>query len=233
MYNHLDGQVYDIERKDIMKKTFSLILAAALVLTLTACNNSGDSSNSSIEASAPEVSSAENSSAPAAPESTDTTVSDDPIIVPDDPNNPADPDDPGNGGVDNSGLEFPDNRAGRMVKAALASGEWGALILVEEDAVAMATGVDPADLDEFCGVMPMMSAVSNEVYCMKPKDGKADAVRTALSNLIDSKKDDHMLYPSVQEAWANAVLEEDGGYVYLVVHPDNAQAAADTMGATK
>lgn len=216
-----------------MKKSFSLILAAALLLTLTACNNSGDSSNSSVEASAPEVSSAantENSSAPAAPESTDTTVSDDPIIVPDDPNNPADPDDPI---VDNSGLEFPDNRAGRMVKAALAEGEWGALMVVESEGISGVTGVSVEDLDEFCCVMPMLSAVPNEVYCMKPKDGKTDAVRTALSNLIDAKKEDHMMYPLVQEAWANAVLEEDGGYVYLVVHPDNAQAAADTMGATK
>lgn len=216
-----------------MKKSFSLILAATLLLTLTACNNSGDSSNSSVEASAPEVSSAantENSSAPAAPESTDTTVSDDPIIVPDDPNNPADPDEPI---VDNSGLEFPDNRAGRMVKAALAEGEWGALMVVESEGISGVTGVSVEDLDEFCCVMPMLSAVPNEVYCMKPKDGKTDTVRTALSNLIDAKKEDHMMYPLVQEAWANAVLEEDGGYVYLVVHPDNAQAAADTMGATK
>lgn len=214
-----------------MKKSFSLILAAALLLTLTACNNSGESSG---EASTPvvsTVSSVDNGESSAAPESTDTTVSDDPIIVPDDPNNPADPG--GDPIVDNSGIELPDNRAGRMVKAALGVGEWGALMLVEEDAIALVTGVDPADLDEFACVMPMMSAVPNEVYCLKPKDGKADAVRTALSGLIDSKKEDHMLYPLVQEAWANAVLEEDGGYVYLVVHPDNAQGAADIMGATK
>lgn len=218
-----------------IKKSFSLFLAAVSVLTLltlTACNNSGESSNSSEQAGVPVISSVDDVES-SAPESADTTVSDDPIVVPDDPNNPADPDDPGNGGVDNSGLALPDNRAGRMVKAALASGEWGALMLVEEDAIANVTGVDPADLDEFACVMPMMSAVPNEVYCLKPKDGKADAVRTALSGLVDSKKDDHMLYPLVQEAWANAVLEEDDGYVYLVVHPDNAQAAADIMGATK
>ncbi len=218
-----------------IKKSFSLILAAVSVLTLltlTACNNSEESSNSSEQANAPVISSVDDVeiSASAAPESTDTTVSDDPIVVPDDPNNPADPDDPI---VDNSGLALPDNRAGRMVKAALASGEWGALMLVEEDAIAIVTGVDPADLDEFACVMPMISAVANEVYCLKPKDGKTDAVRTTLSNLIAAKLEDHMMYPMVAAAWENAVLEEDDGYVYLVVHPDNAQAAADIMGATK
>lgn len=231
MYNHLDGQVYDIERKDIMKKTFSLILAAALVLTLTACNKSDGSSSDTVSGETSQtVSSAESSDVLSAPES---TIDDNSIVVPDDPDNPADPDDPGNGGVDNSGLEFPDNRAGRMVKAALAEGEWGALIVVESESIGSVTGVSVEDLDEFCCVMPMMSAVPNEVYCMKPKDGKAATVRTALSNLIDAKKEDHMLYPSVQEAWANAVLEEDGGYVYLVVHPDNAQTIADIMGAAK
>lgn len=215
-----------------MKKSFSLILAAASVLTLltlTACNNSGESSNSSEQAGAPVISSIDDVES-SAPESTDTTVSDDPIIVPDDPNNPAGSDDPI---VDNSGLALPDNRAGRMVKAALASGEWGSLMLVEEDAIATVTGVDPADLDEFACVTPMISAVPNEVYCLKPKDGKTDAVRTTLSNLIAAKLEDHMMYPMVAAAWENAVLDEDGGYVYLVVHPDNAQAAADIMGATK
>lgn len=208
-------------------------MAAALVLTLTACNNSEESSDTASTTPASTVSSVEAPESSAAQESTDTTVSDDPIIVPDDPNNPADPDDPGNGGVDNSDLALPDNRAGRMVKAALAEGEWGALMLVEEDAIASVTGVDPADLDEFACVMPMISAVPNEVYCFKPKDGKTDTVRTALANLITAKQEDHMMYPMVAAAWENAVLEEDGGYVYLVVHHDNAQAAADIMGATK
>lgn len=216
-----------------MKKSFSLILAAALVFTLTACNNSGESSDAASTTPASTAAGVESPESSAAPESTDTTVSDDPIVVPDDPNNPADPDDPGSGGVDNSGLALPDNRAGRMVKAALASGEWGALMLVEEDAIAIVTGVDPADLDEFACVTPMISAVPNEVYCLKPKDGKTDAVRTTLSNLIAAKLEDHMMYPMVAAAWEEAVVEEDGGYVYLVVHPDNAQSAADTMGATK
>lgn len=214
-----------------MKKSFSLIFAAALVLALTACNNSGESSDAASATPASTIASVEAPESSAAPESTDATVSDDPIIVPDDPNNPADPG--GDPIVDNSGLALPDNRAGRMVKAALASGEWGALMLVEEDAIAIVTGVDPADLDEFACVTPMISAVPNEIYCLKPKDGKTDAVRTTLSNLIAAKLEDHMMYPMVAAAWEQAVVEEDGGYVYLVVHPDNAQSAADTMSATK
>lgn len=218
-----------------MKRSFSLILAATLALALTACNNSGESSDPFDKSSIPEVvSDTESSSAPAAPVSTDTAVSDDPIVVPDDPNNPNDPDDPGNGGVDNSGLEFPDNRAGRMVKAALASGEWGSMMALDaETMTSIVPGLNAGDCEECCGAQAMISAVANEVYCIKPKDGSMDTVRSALNNLVQTKKDDPMQYPLVQEAWANAVVEEDGGYVYLVVHPDDAQAIADTMGATK
>ena len=219
-----------------MKKSFSIILAAALVLTLTACNNSGESSDSAVGASVPEASSAadnESASAPAALESIDTAVSDDPIVVPDDPNNPADPDDPGSGGVDNSGLEFPDNRAGRMVKAALAEGEWGAVVLLDGEMMTAVSGINPDDCEEFCCVQAMISAVANEIYCVKPKSGSMDAVKSAINSYVEVKQNDPMQYPMVQAAWEQAVVEEDGGYVYLVVHPDNAQTVADTMGATK
>ncbi len=228
-----------------MKKTIAMITAAALVFTLAGCNNTENNSTGSTGANTPaSVSSAaqgtdESSDVPAVPDSTPGGESNDipadpdnSIVVPDDPDNPADPNG-GEGGVNNSGIEFPDNRAGRMVKAALASGEWGALMQIEEDALSISIGVDAADLDEFCCVMPMLSAVPNEVYCFKPKSGKEDAVKTVLSNLVDAKKEDHMLYPMVQDAWANAVIGEDDGYVYLVVHPDNAREAADIMGATK
>lgn len=211
-----------------MKKYFTLILAVSL-LTLTACSNSGESSSSVASNEEPSViSSVPEAESSAAPESSETSVDDDPVIIPDDPDNPANP-----GGVDNSALELPDNRAGRMIKAALDSYDWSYMMLLDEDMIAAVTGVDPADLDEYACIMPEMSGVPCEAYCFKPKDGKASAVRTALSALVDAKKDDHMLYPMVQEAWANAVLEEDGGYVYLVVHPDSAQEIADTMGATK
>lgn len=219
-----------------MKKSFSLIFAAALVLTLTACNKSGgssdDTSSSDVVSSdtSQTVSSADNSVA--SPESSDAAVSDDPIIVPDDPNNPDDPD-PNNGGVDNSGLELPDNRAGRMVKAGLAVSEWGAMMPLDAEAISsIIPGLNADDCEECCGVQAMISAVANEVYCIKPKDGKLDAVRSALNDLVQTKKDDPMQYPAVQEVWEQAVVEEDGGYIYLVVHPDS-QTVADTMGATK
>lgn len=210
-----------------MKKSFSLILAAALVLTLTACNNSGESSDSSEKSSTPEV-----VSTVEAPEVSEPT--DDPIVVPDDPNNPPDFNDPENPVVDNSGLEFPDNRAGRMVKAAINEGEWGYLMALDAEKItANIPGLNADDMEECCGVQVMMSGVANEVYCIKPKDGSMDAVRSALNNLVQTKRDDPMQYPMIQEVWENAVVEEDGGYVYLVVHPDDAQAIADTMGATK
>lgn len=213
-----------------MKKSFSLILAAALVLALTACNNSGESSNSADKSSAPEVvSSVEATVSSAAPEISEPA--DNPIVVPDDPNNPADPNEPI---VDNSGLEFPDNRAGRMVKAALGESEWGSMMALDAETITdIIPGLNADDMEECCGAQAMISAVANEVYCIKPKDGSADAVKSALNNLVQTKKDDPMQYPMVQEVWSNAVVEEDGGYVYLVVHPDDAQSIADTMGATK
>ena len=203
-----------------MKKTFSLILAAAMIMTFTACNNSensSDNSSSTVISSEPQNVSAPDSTAI---ERTDTTVSDDPIVVPDDPNNPADPEQ--GGGVDNSGLEFPDNRAGRMMKAGIEVGEWGALGTLDAAAIQSRTGVDPANMEECCGVIAMISAVPNEVYVIKPANGKESDVRTALTQYLNNMKDDPMQYPMVQEAWANAVLEEDGDYIYLVCHPDSA-----------
>lgn len=214
-----------------MKKSFSLIIVLALVFTFTACSNSEESSEATsapVISSVASVSSVANESS-AAPGSTDTGVSDDPIIVPDDPNNPAEP------VVDNSDVvnNLPDNRAGRMVKAALGVGEWGALILMDGEIMTAVTGVNSDDCEEFCCAQAMISAVANEIYCIKPKSGSTDAVKSAINNYVEVKRNDPMQYPMVQEAWENAVLEEDGDYVYLVVHPESAQEIADTMGATK
>lgn len=228
-----------------MKKTIALISAAALVLTLAGCNNTENNSNGSTGANNSVSSAAqsaqgtdESSDVPAAPDSTPGGESNDipadpdnSIVIPDDPDNPADPN--GGEGVDNSGLELPDNRTGRMIKAGLAVSEWGYLIALDAEMMtALIPGLNADDLEECCGVQPMMSAVANEVYCIKPKSGSMDTVKSALNNYVQTKRDDPMQYPMVQEVWEHAVVEEDGGYVYLVCHPES-QAVADAMAAAQ
>lgn len=232
-----------------MKKTIALISAAALVLTLAGCNNTENNSTGSTGTnnSAPVSSAAqsvqgtgESADVPADPDSNPGEESNDipadpdnSIVFVDDPDNPADPNGGEGGGADNSGLELPDNRAGRMVKAGLAVSEWGYLIALDAEMMtALIPGLNADDLEECCGVQPMMSAVANEVYCIKPKSGSMDTVKSALNGYVQTKKDDPMQYPSVQEVWERAVVEEDGGYVYLVCHPDS-QTIADTMAAAQ
>lgn len=215
-----------------MKKAFSLILAAATVLTLSACNNADGSSTEadSSEAVVQSSSTVIESSSTVIESTNDGEVSDDPIVVPDDPDNP----DPNNGGgVDNSGLTLPDNRAGRMVKAALATDNWSYMMLGDEETVpALFPELKLDDCEEYCIAYCPMSAQLQYAIAIKPKDGSKDAVKAVLDAFVESKKNDPYIYPELQVVAQNAILDEDGGYIYVVLHQES-QSVADAMAAAK
>lgn len=237
-----------------MKKTIALISAAVIALTLTACNNTENSSgtpNSSAPVSSAASQPASSAGSSAAPDSSDvpagpggSTSADvpaesdssdipadpnDSIVVPDDPNNPGDPDE----GVDNSALVYPDNRAGRMVKAAISTGPWSGMSIMQEDEVPFSfPDLKIEDCEEYCIAYCPMSAQLQYAIAVKPKAGGESAVKTVFENFIQAKKDDHMLYPSLQPIAESAVLGEDGGYIYVVFH-ENSQTVADAMTAAQ
>ena len=243
-----------------MKKIIALISAAVIALTLTGCNNTDDTSSGS-DGSATVSSAAHDSSdvpaapvssdVPAAPESSDVPASsgdaesadvpaepnssdipanpDNSVVVPDDPNNPGDP----NEGVDNSGLAFPDNRAGRMVKAALGTSEWSYMDLMDETTLPyFFPDLKLEDCEEYCIAFCGMSAQLQYAISIKPKAGSESTVKTTLENFVQAKKDDQMLYPEQQVVAQKAVQGEDGGYLYVVFH-ENSQSVADAMTAAQ
>lgn len=153
--------------------------------------------------------------------------------VPADPDIPGEPDAPD--GVDNSGLAFPDNGAGAMVKAALGAGAWSFMELADaETAAVLVPGLSLGDCEEYCLTFCGMSAQLQYAFAVKCKPGSEAAVNDALESFFNNIKNDPDLafYPAQQEAANGAVMGEIGDYVYVVVNADG-RSCADAMEAAQ
>lgn len=219
-----------------MKKIVSILLVCAmLTATLTACDTNKPSDTSS-STSSTESSSSESSSSESTTESSSTNSgsTDDNIVVPDDPNNPGDGDD--GEGVDNSGLEFPDNRAGALAKAALATDAWPAMDLVTDPEFVSAMFSADFNIDsyeEFCLSTNFISAAFNKVIIIKPKAGKEEEVSNAFKSYQEMIQDPSMMYYPDQEIQIAGTVtgETDDGYYYMIVHENGEDIAATMLAA--
>lgn len=226
-----------------MKKIVSVLLISAMLLTaLTACDNktSGDSSGNSSVTDNSSSSTTENSETSSDSNSTEDGVSspenssDDNIVIPDDPDNPSGE----NEGADNSGLEYPDNKAGQMVKAALSVNTWPGMTLAEEqemvDALFYGRGFIIDNYDEYCLSTNFISGQLCNVFVIKPKEGSENEVETVFNNYMEALKTDRNLtfYPAQEESAAGAVQgKTDDGYYYLIVHVNGADIESDMLAA--
>ncbi|MDE7361066.1 MAG: hypothetical protein K2N38_03955 [Oscillospiraceae bacterium] len=228
-----------------MKKIVSVLLVSAmLAATLTACDNnssndssdngsvSDNSSSSNTDSSADNASSDGNSTEDS--ESASESNPDDNIVIPDDPDNPSGEEE----GADNSGLEYPDNKAGQMVKAALAINVWPGMAIVEDqtmvDALFYDRGFVVDNYDEYCLTSNFMSGQLNNVLVIKPKAGSEEEVETVFNNYMEALKTDQNLtfYPAQQESAAGAVQgKTDDGYYYLIVHVNGADIESGMLAA--
>lgn len=216
-----------------------------LTATLTACdtNKPSDSSSStsstessSSESSSSESSSTESSSTDSSTENSESapdSSSNDDIVVPDDPNNPGD----SNEGVDNSGLEFPDNRAGALAKAALAEDAWPAVDIVpdaETIGLMFSADFNTDSYEEYCFCTNFISVALNKVIVIKPKEGKEEEVSSALDAYLEAVQTDPNIafYPAQELSAAGAVTgKTDDGYYYMIVHENGADIAAAMVEA--
>lgn len=227
-----------------MKKIVSVLLISAMLATaLTACDtnttsseNSTDSSTSSTTESTGDSSSVSDSSTEDSTSSTESNP-DDSIVVPDDPNNPADGDGDNMEGVDNSGLPFPDNKAGNMTKAAFATGAWPAMDIIEDQEILdmmLNYGFKLENYDEFCFTTNVISAQLYNVIVIKPKEGSESEVETAIAAYADALKNDPNVtfYPG-QEASAQGAVngKTDDGYYYMIVHENGADIESAMLEA--
>lgn len=195
------------------------------MLTLSGCGNRNNSDNSS------EMSSGENSEQTSSEESSEQS-SESSTESSSDVNGGA-----GNqGGVDNSGLSFPDNRAGRMAAAALNTDAWPAMDVVSEvDEIGAMFSTDEGevfnldDLEEYCFCTNVMSAQLNRVIVVKPVNGREGAVEDAINTYLNYSQTGAAFYPAQEESASGAVSgKTPDNYIYLIVHK-NGQAIADAI----
>lgn len=239
-----------------MKKIVSMLLISAMLVTaLTACNTdntssdsannstsnvSSDNSTSSVSSdnSASDVSSDISESTPENSDSVPESSSDGEIIVPDDPNNPGDGGDDGeNEGVDNSGLPFPDNKAGELAKAALATDAWPAMDLVSDPEVIpvmISPDLNVDAMEEYCFATNFISAQLNKVVVVKPKADNETEVSEALDAYFENVTTDPniVFYPAQEESAKGAVKgKTDDGYYYIIVHENGADIESAMLEA--
>lgn len=197
-----------------MKKIISALLSLTMTVgALAACDNKTTDIGTSSTASGISASTDSSAPEPAAPDESDI---------------PAMPDNE-NGGIDNSDLPFPENRAGELARAALAESEWPQMDIVETqeflDAL-FSADFKTDSCEEFCFMTNVISAQLYKLIVIKPKDGKEDELSAALDAYFDAVKNDPNIafYPMQEQSANGAVKGKTGdGYLYLIVHENGSE----------
>lgn len=204
-----------------MKKIIlSVLLCGSLVLTLAGCGG-GNSSDISSDMSSGESTEESSSSESSSENESSADISDD------SGSNPI---------VDNSSLDYPDNRAGRMAAAALKTDEWPYMQVVSDPEVIgtmFSTDKDVTfnldDLEEYCFCSNLISAQLNEVIIVKPVNGREGAVQDVLDSYLNYTQNGAAFYPDQEISAAGAVSGKTAdNYMYLIVH-ENGAAIADAI----
>lgn len=223
-----------------MKKIVSVLLISAMLATaLTACDtntpsdSSTNSSTSSTTESTGDSSSVSDSNSTEDSTSTSESNPDDSINVPDDPNNSSDDME----GVDNSGLPFPDNKAGELAKAVLATNAWPAMDLVSDPEVIpvmISPDLNVDAMEEYCFATNIISAQLNKVVVVKPKADNEAEVSEVLDAYFETVTTDPniVFYPAQVESAKGAVKgKTDDGYYYIIVHENGADIESAMLEA--
>lgn len=81
--------------------------------------------------------------------------------------------------------------------------------------------------EDFCFYSDAIGIAGHEIFIGKPKAGQEDAVNSAFEKTLNHLKEQVSFYPAGQESVAGAVNGTTShGYVYFIIHPDGAAAAA-------
>lgn len=209
-----------------MKKFTSAALAAIiLAMTLSGC---GDKTNVSSNSSNSSSTVNESTSTTSTESTTDSSSTTDEST----PTESSNPDDDPNAGADNSGLAYPDNKAGRIVKAILEADAWAYMDLMDaETAKTVIPDFSTDDCEEYCIAFCGMSAQLQYAFAVKPKAGSEEKVEKALAAFYENIKNnpDIGFYPAQEAAANGAVMDTtDDGYICIIVH-ENGQTIGDTI----
>ena len=231
-----------------MKKFVSMLLVSTMIITsLTACGNTNESSsNQSSSSNTSNTSSdGESSTGDSSSDNESSTPDDDSSSSEGDASNPegdssnpeeSDDDLPDDIIIDNSGLEYPDNKAGNMAKTILEQDEWPQMdiILPEYVSALLSPDFNTESYDEFCFASNIISAQLNKVIIIKPKAGSEDDAQKAIDGYYEAVKTDPNLafYPMQQVSAEGAVKgKTDDGYYYVIVHANGADIETAMLAA--
>lgn len=90
-----------------------------------------------------------------------------------------------------------------------------------EEQVEMTYGLTSEHYESFVGIMPAISAVATDVAIFEAKEGQVEAVVDAVTQYKQSKIDSAW-YPAEQENAENAVIFQQGNYVFFIMAHDTA-----------
>ncbi|MBD5112594.1 MAG: hypothetical protein HDT42_08715 [Ruminococcaceae bacterium] len=213
-----------------MKRIMSAVLAAiVLAMAISGCSDNTEVSTPSTGNSTTVNDSTNNESTTESNESTgdeSTTES-----TPDENSDP-DGDNEVNPAVANAALEYPDNRAGRIVRTMLSSDEWGFMMLMNEETTpALIPDLSLDDCEEYCLAYCPNGTQLMYALAVKPKAGSEEKVENALATFYGNVKNnpDLAFYPMQQAAAEGAVMDTtDDGYICVIVH-ENGQTIGDAI----
>ena len=102
------------------------------------------------------------------------------------------------------------------------------LMDVDADTLSALYGIDAADVEEYICKMPMMSVQATEFFIAKVKDGKLDAVKSALEQRQKDLEEQWSQYlPAQLELVQNYKLVSNGNYILFAV----SESAPDAVSA--
>ena len=213
-----------------MKRITSAVLAAIVIaMAISGCGDNKEVSTTSTGNSTTVNDSTNNESTTESNESTgdeSTTES-----TPDENSDP-DGDNEVDPAVANAALEYPDNRAGRIVRTMLSSDEWGFMMLMNEETTpALIPDLSLDDCEEYCLAYCPNGTQLMYALAVKPKAGSEEKVENALATFYGNVKNnpDLAFYPMQQAAAEGAVMDTtDVGYICVIVH-ENCQTIGDAI----
>ena len=226
-----------------MKKFVSMLLISTMLVTaLTACDNKtneSDSNPSSSSTATGNDSTGDSSSADNSSSDNESSTSEDSASTPDDSNSDTDlpsgeTDEPV---IDNSGLEFPDNKAGNIAKTILETNEWPKMDIVDDQDFLGALFSAEFNLDsceEYCFASNVMSVQLNKIIVIKPKEGSEEEISNAIDAYLEAVQTDPNIafYPMQQASAEGAVKgQTDDGYYYVIVHESGADIETGMLAA--
>lgn len=208
------------------------LAAIVIALSISGCSDNKEVSNTSTGNSTTANDSSNTESTESTAETNDSTADESTTESLPEENSDPNGDNEVDPAVANAALEYPDNRAGRIVRTMLSSDEWGFMMLMDEETTpALIPDLSLDDCEEYCLAYCPNGTQLMYALAVKPKAGSEEKVENALATFYGNVKNnpDLAFYPMQQAAAEGAVMDTtNDGYICIIVH-ENGQTIGDVV----